>query len=259
MKNVFLESDVPYGKFAKLGISKEKYLSMPKEILEPLMSGKVTPLIQAHVRSRSGTEYSVPMKLQMMRDRDGKIMLMTYPVRRDVVNDMRLNERELSSLRQGEVLRKEVNDNGVRRMQFIQLDRETKSLIKRNVGTLKLSEQMAQLEKIKDISLGQNQKDAIKEGKPVELTIGDQKVTVGVDAKEPQGFKVVNGNLDEWERQQKIRYDDSHVGYMGYVMTDKNRWEYQEVVNKLEQPTSLREEQKTVKKKERKLSGGMKI
>lgn len=259
MKNVFLESDVPYGKFAKLGISKEKYLSMPKEILEPLMSGKVTPLIQAHVRSRSGTEYSVPMKLQMMRDRDGKIMLMTYPVRRDVVNDMRLNERELSSLRQGEVLRKEVNDNGVRRMQFIQLDRETKSLIKRNVGTLKLSEQMAQLEKIKDISLGQNQKDAIKEGKPVELTIGDQKVTVGVDAKEPQGFKVVNGNLDEWERQQKIRYDDSHVGYMGYVMTDKNRWEYQEVVNKLEQPTSLREEQKTVKKKERKLSGGMKM
>ncbi len=259
MKNVFLESDVPYGKFAKLGISKEKYLSMPKEILEPLMSGKVTPLIQAHVRSRSGTEYSVPMKLQMMRDRDGKILLMTYPVRRDVVNDMRLNERELSSLRQGEVLRKEVNDNGVRRMQFIQLDRETKSIIKRNVGTLKLSEQMAQLEKIKDISLGQNQKDAIKEGKPVELTIGDQKVTVGVDAKEPQGFKVVNGNLDEWERQQKIRYDDSHVGYMGYVMTDKNRWEYQEVVNKLEQPTSLREEQKTVKKEERKLSGGMKM
>ena len=259
MKNVFLESDVPYGKFAKLGISKEKYLSMPKEILEPLMSGKVTPLIQAHVRSRSGTEYSVPMKLQMMRDRDGKILLMTYPVRRDVVNDMRLNERELSSLRQGEVLRKEVNDNGVRRMQFIQLDRETKSLIKRNVGTLKLSEQMAQLEKIKDISLGQNQKDAIKEGKPVELTIGDQKVTVGVDAKEPQGFKVVNGNLDEWERQQKIRYDDSHVGYMGYVMTDKNRWEYQEVVNKLEQSTSLREEQKTEKKEERKLSGGMKM
>ena len=259
MKNVFLESDVPYGKFAKLGISKEKYLSMPKEILEPLMSGKVTPLIQAHVRSRSGTEYSVPMKLQMMRDRDGKILLMTYPVRRDVVNDMRLNERELSSLRHGEVLRKEVNDNGVRRMQFIQLDRETKSLIKRNVGTLKLSEQMAQLEKIKDISLGQNQKNAIKEGKPVELTIGDQKVTVGVDAKEPQGFKVVNGNLDEWERQQKIRYDDSHVGYMGYVMTDKNRWEYQEVVNKLEQPTSLREEQKTEKKEERKLSGGMKM
>lgn len=259
MKNVFLESDVPYGKFAKLGISKEKYLSMPKEILEPLMSGKVTPLIQAHVRSRSGTEYAVPMKLQMMRNRDGKILLMTYPVRRDVVNDMRLNERELSSLRQGEVLRKEVNDNGVRRMQYIQLDRETKSLIKRNVSTLKLPEQMAQLEKIKDISLGQNQKDAIKEGKPVVLEVGDQKVTVGVDNKEPQGFKVVNGDMDEWKKQQMIRYDDSHVGFMGYVMTDKNRWEYQEVVNKLEAPYSLKTEQKKEQKEEHKMAGRLKM
>ena len=242
MKNVFLESDVPYGKFAKLGISKEKYLSMPKEILEPLMSGKVTPLIQAHVRSRSGTEYAVPMKLQMMRNRDGKVSLMTYPVRRDVVNDMRLNERELSSLRQGEVLRKEVNDN-----------------IKRNVSTLKLPEQIAQLEKIKDISLGQNQKDAIKEGKPVVLEVGDQKVTVGVDNKEPQGFKVVNGDMDEWKKQQMIRYDDSHVGFMGYVMTDKNRWEYQEVVNKLEAPYSLKTEQKKEQKEERKMASGLKM
>ena len=259
MKNVFSESDVPYGKFAKLGISKEKYLSMPKEILEPLMSGKVTPLIQAHVKSRTRTEYAVPMKLQMMRDKEGKILLMTYPVRREIVNDMRLNERELASLRQGEILRKEVNDNGVRRMQFIQMDRETKSLIKRSVGTLNLPEQMAQLEKINDIALGQNQKDAIKEGKPVELTIGDQKVTVGVDAKEPQGFKIVNGDLDEWNKQQKIRFDESQVGFMGYVMTDKNRWEYQEVVSKLEHSTSLKEEQKKGKKEERKLSGGMKM
>lgn len=259
MKNVFLESDVPYAKLAKLGISKEKYLSMPKEILEPLMSGKVTPLIQANVKLKSGNEYSVPMKLQMVRDRDGRIMLMTYPVRREIANDMRLNGDELNRLRQGEVLRKEVNDNGVRRMQFIQLDRETKSLIKRNIGTLKLPEQMAQLEKIKDISLGQNQKDAIREGKPVVLEVGDQKVTVGVDAKEPQGFKIVNGDMDEWNKQQKIRFDETNAGFMGYVMTDKNRWEYQEVVNNLEMKNSLKTEQKLEKKEERKMGSGLKM
>lgn len=259
MKNVFLESDVPYGKLAKLGITKEKYLSMPKDILEPLMSGKVTPLIQARVKSGNGTEFNVPMKLQMMRDRDGRILLMTYPVRREIVNDMRLNDRELHRLSQGEVVRKEVNENGVRRMQFIQLDRETKSLIKRNVGTMKLSEQMAQLEKIKDISLGQNQKDAIREGKPVVLDVGDQKVTVGVDAKEPQGFKIVNGDMEEWKRQQAIRYDEVNKGFMGYVMTDKNRWEYQEVVNKLEMKNSLKTELKKEQKEERKMGGGLKL
>jgi hypothetical protein len=199
------------------------------------------------------------MNLQMVRDRDGRIMLMTYPVRREIANDMRLNGDELNRLRQGEVLRKEVNDNGVRRMQFIQLDRETKSLIKRNIGTLKLPEQMAQLEKIKDISLGQNQKDAIREGKPVVLEVGDQKVTVGVDAKEPQGFKIVNGDMDEWNKQQKIRFDEANAGFMGYVMTDKNRWEYQEVVNNLEMKNSLKTEQKLEKKEERKMGSGLKM
>ncbi len=54
MVNRFLEKDIPYGKLANLGIDREKTLSMPKDLLESLMSGKVTPLVQAHVRSESG-------------------------------------------------------------------------------------------------------------------------------------------------------------------------------------------------------------
>ncbi len=34
MQNRFLERDIPYGKLAKLGISKEETLSMPKDLLE---------------------------------------------------------------------------------------------------------------------------------------------------------------------------------------------------------------------------------
>lgn len=67
-------------------------------------------------------------------------------------------------LQQGDTIRKEIKENGVRRMQFIQMDNETKSLIKRNVSNLRLPEQIAQMEKINDIQLGQNQKNAIKEG-----------------------------------------------------------------------------------------------
>ena len=38
--------------------------------------------------------------------------------------------------------------------------------------------------------------------------------------------------MEEWKKQQMIRYDLSHEGFMGYVLTDKNRWEYQQVVDK---------------------------
>ena len=110
------------------------------------------------------------------------------------------------------------------------------------------------MEKINDIQLGTNQKQAIKEGKPVELEVGHEKVSVGVDLKEPQGFKVVKGDMAEWDRQQKIKYDIANEGFMGYVLTDQNRWEYKQVVDKLQN-----KEQKREVKEEQKVSTGMKL
>lgn len=254
MINRFLEKDIPYGKLAKLGVSKEKTLSMPKDLLETFLSGKVTPLIQAKVQSQSGTVYEVPLKLQLVQDRTGKVQLMTYPIRKEMVSDISLSDDEKKRLRKGDTIRKEIKEDGVRRMQFIQMDNETKSLIKRNVSNLRLPEQIAQMEKINDIQLGMNQKEAIKEGKPIEIEVGHEKVSVGVDLKEPQGFKVVKGDMAEWERQQKIKYDLVNEGFMGYVLTDQNRWEYKQVVDKLQH-----KELKQEVKEEQKMSSGIKF
>lgn len=254
MINRFLEKDIPYGKLAKLGVSKEKTLSMPKDLLETFLSGKVTPLIQAKVQSQSGTVYEVPLKLQLVQDRTGKVQLMTYPIRKEMVSDISLSDDEKKRLRKGDTIRKEIKEDGVRRMQFIQMDNETKSLIKRNVSNLRLPEQIAQMEKINDIQLGMNQKEAIKEGKPIELEVGHEKVSVGVDLKEPQGFKVVKGDMAEWGRQQKIKYDIVNEGFMGYVLTDQNRWEYKQVVDKLQH-----KELKQEVKEEQKMSSGIKF
>ena len=137
--------------------------------------------------------------------------------------------------------------NGKTLRSFVQLDHETNSLILRSSTSVKVNERLREMEKIKDIELGTNQKQAVMEGKPVELTVGDQKVTVGVDLREPQGFKVVNGDMREWERQMRIRYDNEHEGFMGYVLTDENRWEYQKVAerlsNKNERKTTLQKEE----------------
>lgn len=110
------------------------------------------------------------------------------------------------------------------------------------------------MEKVKDIGLGWGQKEAAALGKLVELEVGDQKVTVGVDLREPQGFKVMRGDMEEWKRQQAIRYDDAHEGYMGYVQTDENRWEYKQVVDRLrhKENVQMTEREKTDKKEEKK-------
>ena len=55
--------------------------------------------------------------------------------------------------------------------------------------------------------------------------------------------------MKEWERQQKLHYDEVHPEYLGLVMTDKNRWEYQKVVDKqaVERAISLSPSRKETK------------
>ena len=61
--------------------------------------------------------------------------------------------------------------------------------------------------------------------------------------------------MQEWEKQMKIRYDNEHEGFMGYVQTDENRWEYQKVVDKL----SSKEDVSIKEKKEEKKSFSLKL
>lgn len=251
-KKAFLEEEIPYDKLEKLGISRRAFLSMPKDLVDPIINGKVSPILKAHIKAKNGKTMEIPMKIQLSRDDDGSIKLLTYQRTKQIQNDFELTPRELERVKNGEVIRKELEEDGLRKMKFIQLDCETNALIPKSVARVRIAEKLRDMEKIKDIELGANQKQAAQEGKPIQLNVGDQPVTVGVDLREPQGFKVVNGDMEEWNRQKKIKYDLEHEGYMGYVQTDENRWEYQKFVDKQTNKESV---QTTLKKEEKKSSG----
>ena len=111
---------------------------------------------------------------------------------------------------------------------------------------------MDELEHVRHITLGQNQRQAIREGKPVELEVGDTKVTVGVDLRQNSGFKAIDGDMSEWKRQQEIKWDMANPGAMGYWQTDANRWEYKQTQEKYKAPETKKETQsKTVKEEAR--------
>jgi hypothetical protein len=254
-KKAFLEEEIPYDKLEKLGISRRAFLSMPKDLVDPIINGKVSPILKAHIKAKNGKTMEIPMKIQLSRDDDGSIKLLTYQRTKQIQNDFELTPRELERVKNGEVIRKELEEDGIRKMKFIQLDCETNALIPKSVARVRIAEKLRDMEKIKDIELGANQKQAAQEGKPIQLNVGDQPVTVGVDLREPQGFKVVNGDMEEWNRQKKIKYDLEHEGYMGYVQTDENRWEYQQFVDKQTNKESVQ----TSLKKEEKKSSGLKL
>ena len=246
--------EIPFEKFEKLGISKQDFLAMPKELADTVVNGRVTPLMNTRIHAENGKVIEMHMKLQLTRDDNGNVLLQTYPMRKQIDNAYNLTDRELKKVEEGNVIKKEVTEDGEKKVKFIQLDQETKSLISRNVATVKLANKLRDMEKINDIELGANQKQAAQEGKPLELNVGDQKVTVGVDLREPQGFKIVNGDMKEWERQMKIKYDEEHEGFMGYVQTDENRWEYRQVVERL-----TGKQNAEIKEKEDIKIGGLKL
>ena len=227
---------LPYEKLTLLGIDREKADSLPQDVRHKLSSGEVTPLLEVSINTGNGTVITLPLKLQLAADKDGNPTLIAYPVQRDMSLDrdnvLRLSQQEKDALMRGEVLQKAIDINGEKTQQYLQLDPETKSVIHRRISEVQIEQKLKDMEKVNDIELGSQQKQQAREGKPIELSVGGEKVSVGIDLREPQGFRVVKGDLKEWERQQKIRYDEQHPEYLGLVMTDKNRWEYQKVVDK---------------------------
>lgn len=227
---------LPYQKLAMLGIDREKADKLPHEVKEKLINGEVTPLMQVSINARNGDVITLPLKLQIVADKNGAPLLVAYPVKAvlDEKQDkiLQLTPYEADRLRRGDVIQKSIDVNGEKTQQFLQLDPETNSVIHKRVTEVHVEQRLKDMEKVNDIELGTQQKQAVREGKPMELNVGGEKVTVGIDLKEPQGFKIVKGDMKEWERQHKLKYDELHPEYIGLVMTDKNRWEYQQVIDR---------------------------
>ena len=116
---------------------------MPKEVIEPLVSGRITPLVMARYEAKNNKMLEIPMKLQLTRGDDGKVNLMTYQVRKEIDRgSVRLSENELQKIKDGEAVRKEIREDGVRKQKYVQLDPETNSLIIKDAHSVKISEKL---------------------------------------------------------------------------------------------------------------------
>lgn len=224
-------SNLPLAELQKLGIDENMLASMPEEVRGPLMSGGITPVVQTRIEIGNGKAILMPARLHVVPNHDGRSGLMLYPVQREFRNDLNLSKNEIDTIMRGDILPKVLNEDGKFRMMLIQYDPQTKSAIKADVAKLNLDAKLKDIEKVHDITLGQEQRQRIREGKPIELSMGNNKpVTVGLDLRQPDGVRFLQNDLKAWERQKMIDYDIAHPEFRGYVMTDKNEWEYAQTV-----------------------------
>lgn len=226
------EYSIPYNQFAKIGFSNDMVDSLPEDVRQSLVNGMVTPIIVAKIPYGSkGYALEIPMKLQICQNPTGDTCLIAYPVRQSIDNSLHLGQKERELLAAGEILKQEISTSSGFRPYYLQLDPETKGIIKRKTEEIKFDDKFAEIEKVKNIQLSFEQKSRIREGKPIELDLGDNvRTTIGLDIRQPDGFKEINGTLDDWKIQKAYDYDLAHPEYIGLVRTDRNGWEYQKVI-----------------------------
>lgn len=218
-----LDSPDVYHKLAFMGIDRRNLENLPEETRQRLKTGGLTPIIDIKVNNNDNMSVNMPVKFQLAKNSLGQTQLLVYPVNHRLKNSMKVTEASFQKLKEGEVV---IVSNKSGERVFIQLDRETNNFLTMKEKDLKLDEKIKDIEKVKDIELGTHQKNMIKSGKPVELNVGDEKITIGLDLRQPNTFRELQGDMETWKRHKEIEYDILHPEYLGPVHTDRNRWEY---------------------------------
>lgn len=212
--NNFTEKEIPYEELEMLGISKEQFLDLPKKAIDMIMTGRLSPMLTL--------EQGVLAKIALKRDEDGKAHVYVFPKRNEIENSLNLSKEELDKLKNNEVISTTIKENGRNEKVFVQMDEETKTLMSVRKEEIHLPNAIG------DIVLGNKDKDYIREGKPIELEKEDTKITVGIDLNSRGGFRIIDGDMDEWKRKKLIEWDKTTPGVKGYWKTSENTLTYEE-------------------------------
>ncbi len=143
---------VPFDKFAKIGIYPKDLMHMPKDLRDVILNGELSPLMRVNVPVGDNSAVSIPMKIQLAHDKDGRLQLLTYQIHRELDNNLKLNDTELERVRKGDVIQKEFQKDGKRKMRYVQLDKETNTLMYRDVATVNFEEKLQEVDKIVSVS-----------------------------------------------------------------------------------------------------------
>ena len=225
-ENIIKANEIPVRQLAMVGLNEKMLFGLHPKELERMLCGRLSPLM-AELKVREGKRMvTFPGKLRLVKGRDGNVDLMVYPVRKHMANDYNLSSEQMKKLQDGKPLFVTVNKDGVEEKLILQRDEQTNIVMSMRQKDLRVPQAIG------DIILGEEQKERFKEGKPIELTKENTRITVGVDLDDPTGCRVVNGDLNLWQQKKLEEWDKRTPDAYGYWKTTENGLQYQAFVNR---------------------------
>lgn len=234
----FLMNEMPWDKLKEIGMTEEAFLDLPKDSIDRIMTGNLSPLMKMKFLDTHGNTIKlpesmklsqsengvVPAKFRLQREADGKVSLVLHPKKNEIdlmIGETVITEQQLKHLKEQESVRTLVRKDGKDEMCYVQLDSDLNILHMTRENNITIPNAIG------DVTIGQEIEQRLREGKPVELDVGDTKVTVGVDLNARNGFRVVEGDMDEWKQRKLEQWDRITPGIKGYWKTSENGWEYE--------------------------------
>lgn len=217
-RNIYNEKEIPFKELERMLPD----MKFPKKAIARLLKGRLSPLMKLDVESK-GKHYSLPAKIALARE-NGNVCVKIFPIRKEIDNALSLSEKELSRIKENETIRITRDGEDL----FVQIDPETKTLMSAKADDIRIPHAIG------DVTVGETQREQMRNGNPVQIEIGGEKVTVGVDLNDSTGFKVVNGDLNKWKEKKLMEWDRTAPGITGHWNTSENGWEYQKNIEKEE-------------------------
>lgn len=216
-----LVTEVPMEQLKELGIDEKAFLDLPKDALDKILTGNLSPLMKMQITNVEGKQVEFPAKFRLTRDEQGNVNVAVQPVRKQLENKLGLTPDEIERLKNQETILKPVATREGNEMKYVQYDKDLNIVFTQKQDAISIPNAIG------DVILGTEDVERIRKGQPVELEVGDTKVTVGVDLNSRGGFRVVNGDIDMWRQKKLEQWDRITPGAQGYWKTTENGWEYQ--------------------------------
>ena len=149
--------------FEPFGFTEHDFYTLPKEDLEMLCMGQTTSLLPLQLTNSDGETVERLARLGFIRKPDGGVEVKAYPQYDEIqTGDLELSKRDIERLKRQGVIYTEAVIDGQRNRCFVQLDQLTNCLLYAKA----------------------------RQGKSVEVKVGNQTYVVGIDLEKRNGFKI---------------------------------------------------------------------
>lgn len=190
MRSTFDESEMPYDKFASIGLSQEMVDDLPEMVMKKLLEGHWTPILPVSVDLGDNVQRTIQARIKLDR-RNGVVDILVAP-RSEMADLEDFTPEEQNTLRSGKVI---ITKMPGKEQCFVQLDDKTNRVFYIPVSLME--DNLASLQE--ELSLTNEQVAQMCTGNIISIDKQEGLFTFGLDFLSDGGIKVVNGDREEYD------------------------------------------------------------